>query len=216
MRRIIGLTLLWCSLPVLSGCGSGRPIHYYALDIPPAPQPPSSTYPITILVGHIGAPDLLQEDPIIYRTGPNEIGTYHYHHWAEPPVHMVKVMLFRRLRASGKYQSVAEMGSAARGDYVLQGRLDDFEEVDTGGIAALVTVEFELLDHKTGKTVWNHVYSRSEPVEGKAITDVVAALNRNLKQGMDEVISSLDAYFAANLNPASAPAPATSNSTGES
>ena len=44
-------------------------------------------------------------------TGPNEIGTYNYHHWAEPPARMVKVILIRQLRASGKYQSVADLGS---------------------------------------------------------------------------------------------------------
>jgi cholesterol transport system auxiliary component len=200
MRRTAGFVLLSLAVAGLGACGSGRPILYYTLEFPPAPQPSTSVYPITILVGRLGAPDLLQDEPIIYRTGPNEIGTYAYHHWAEPPARMIRVMLFRRLRSSGKYQSVSELGSAARGDYVLQGRLDDFEEVDTAaGIAALVTMELELVDRKTNKTVWSHVYSRSEPVPGKQIPDVVAALNGNLRQGLDEILSSLDAYFSANL-----------------
>jgi ABC-type uncharacterized transport system auxiliary subunit len=187
------------AIAVLSACGGGRPIRYYTVEAPPAPELSTSVYPITILIGRIGSPEILQDEAIAYRSGPNEIGTYDYHHWAEPPVRMVKVALVRRLRASGKYQSVAELGSSAQGDYVLQGRLYDFEEVDTGGIAALVSMEFELVDRRTHKTVWTHFYSRTVPVQGKEISDVVAGLDHNLSQGLTEVESGLDTYFSVNL-----------------
>lgn len=186
-------------LLLLGACGGGRPIRYYTVVAPPSPEPSASTYPVTVLIGRIGAPEILQGEPIVYRSGPNEIGTYDYHHWAEPPVLMVKVALVRRLRASGKYQSVAELGSSAQGDYVLQGRLYDFEEVDTGSMAALVSMELELFDRRTHKTVWSHFYSHSEPVQGKQISDVVSALDRNLSQGLTEVASSLDSYFMNSL-----------------
>ena len=186
-------------LATLGACGGGRPIRYYTVETPAAAAPSTSVYPITILIGHIGSPEILQTDAIAYRSGPNEIGTYDYHHWAEPPVRMVKVALVRRLRASGKYQSVGELGSSVQGDYVLQGRLYDFEEVDTGSIAALVSLEFDLFDRRTHKTVWTHFYSRSRPAQGREIADVVAALDRNLGEGLAEVASGMDAYFAANL-----------------
>jgi ABC-type uncharacterized transport system auxiliary subunit len=107
--------------------------------------------------------------------------------------------LIRQLQASGKYQSVAELGSSAQGDFVLQGRLNDFEEVDAGSTAALVTMEFELLDRKTGKIVWTHFYSHSEPVQGKEISEVVSALDHNLVRGVTEVAFELDAYFSAHV-----------------
>jgi ABC-type uncharacterized transport system auxiliary subunit len=184
----------------LGACGGGRPIRYYTVDPPPAPQPSTSVYPITLLIGRIGAPGILQDEPIAYRSGANEIGTYDYHHWVEPPVRMLKVILIRQLRASGKYQSVTELGSSAQGEFVLQGRLDDFEEVDAGSTAALVTMEFELLDRKTGKVVWTHYYSHSEPVQGKEISDVVSALDHNLVGGLTEVTLGLDVYFSAHAS----------------
>jgi ABC-type uncharacterized transport system auxiliary subunit len=198
IHRSVRLILISAAIAFLTGCGGGRPIRYYTVELPPAPEPSTSVYPVTVLIGHIGSPEILQGDAIAYRSGPNEIGTYDYHHWAEPPVRMVKVMLVRRLRSSGKYQSVAELGSSAVGDYVLQGRLYDFEEVDTSGIAALVSMEFELVDRRTRKTVWTHFYSRSVPVQGKEISDVVAGLDHDLAQGLTEVESGLDAYFSAN------------------
>jgi ABC-type uncharacterized transport system auxiliary subunit len=200
VRRMSRFILVSLAAMLISACGSGRPIRYFTMELPAAPEPATSVYPVTVLVGRIGAPEILQDDPIVYRSGPNEIGTYAYHQWAEPPAQMVKDMLMRRLRASGKYRSVNELGSSAQGEYVLHGRLYDFEEVDTGSITALVSMEFELFDRRIHKTVWTHYYSHSTPVQGKEIPDVVSALNHNLAQGLTEIVSGLDAYFAANVH----------------
>ncbi len=199
-RRIPCIAVLLATLG-LCACGGGHPIKYYTVEFPPAPQPTTSVYPIALLIGRIGAPEILQDEPIAYRSGPNEIGVYDYHHWIEPPERMVRIALLRQLRSSGRYQSIAELGSLARGEFVLQGRLYDFEEVDTdGSVAALVTMEFQLLDRKDGKILWDHFYSRSEPVQGREISDVVTALNRNLDQGLSEVTSGVDAYFSSRLS----------------
>jgi len=198
MRRIFLIPLLLAAA-TLAACGSGRPIRYYTVNVPAAPAPATSVYPVTLLIGHIGGPGILMDQPIAYRVGPNEIGTYQYHLWDEPPVQMLKTSLLRQLRASGKYQSVAELGSSAQGEYVLQGRLYDFEEVDAAGTSGLVSMEFELYDRKDRKMVWSRFYSHSEPVQGKDIADVVSALDRNLRNGLDEVVSGLDGYFSANL-----------------
>jgi ABC-type uncharacterized transport system auxiliary subunit len=203
MRRTIFLIPVLLAAVTLAACGSGRPIRYYTVDLPPAPEPATSVYPVTLLIGHIGGPEILMDQPIAYRVGPNEIGTYQYHLWDEPPVQMLKISLLRRLRASGKYQSVAELGSSAQGDYVLQGRLYDFEEVDASSMSGLVSMEFELYDRKERKVVWSHFYSHSEPVQGKNIADLVSALDHNLRQGLDELVSGLDAYLSANLHPKS-------------
>ena len=197
MRRTIPCMGVLLAALGFGACGGGRPIRYYTMELPPAPQPSASVYPVALLIGRIGAPGILEDEPIAYRSGPNEIGTYDYHHWVEPPVQVLKAMLIRQLRASGKFQSVAELGSSAQGEFVLQGRLDDFEEVDAGSTTALVTMEFDLFDRKTGKIVWTHFYSRSEPVQGKEIPDVVSALDHNLVRGLAEVVSGLDQYFSA-------------------
>jgi ABC-type uncharacterized transport system auxiliary subunit len=62
-----------------------------------------------------------------------------------------------------------------------------------------VTMDFELLDRKTAQIVWTHFYSRSEPVQGKEVPDVVAALDHNLVQGLTEVSAGLDLYFSAHF-----------------
>jgi cholesterol transport system auxiliary component len=198
MRRMIRFTLVAMATAALGSCLGGKPTKYYTVALPPAPPPVTSAFPVTLLIGHIGAPEILEDQPIVYRSGQNEIGTYEHHQWAEPPTQMVKTMLIRRLRASGKYQSVAQVGSSTQGEFVLRGRLYNFEEVDQGGgVSARVSMEFELIDRRTHKAVWNRLYTHTEPVQGKEIPDVVAALDRNLEQGLSQVESGLDAYFSA-------------------
>src|SRR5579863_6678857 len=198
MRRMIAIALVALGAATLSGCGGGPPIRYYTVELPVAPAQPASGHPYSLLIGHIAAPEILREEPIAYRTGKNEIGIYQYHFWVEPPVQMLRITLVRMLRSSGKYQSVTELGSSAQGDYVLQGRLYDFEEVDSaGGIAALVSMEFDLVDGRSRKTVWTHFYSHSEPVQGEDLPDVVSALDHNLTQGLNELESGLDGYIGS-------------------
>ena len=54
----------------LGSCGGGRPIRYYTVELPPAAQPSTNVYPITLLIGRIGAPEILQDDAIAYRYRP--------------------------------------------------------------------------------------------------------------------------------------------------
>src|SRR5215472_8980810 len=105
MRRLITCVVGLLAAVGLSGCGTGRPIKYYTLELPPAPKPSGNPYPLTLLIGRITAPEILQDGPIAYRSGPNEIGVYNYHHWMEPPVRMARLALIQQLRASGRYGS---------------------------------------------------------------------------------------------------------------
>jgi ABC-type uncharacterized transport system auxiliary subunit len=109
---------------------------------------------------------------------------------------MLVNVLLRDLRNSGKYRAVDVLRSNSRGDYILYGRLYDFKEVSGSTLLARLTLDLELRETKTGATVWTHYYSHDEPVSGKDISAVVAALDRNAQRGMVEVKSSLDQYFS--------------------
>jgi ABC-type uncharacterized transport system auxiliary subunit len=198
MHRITQVVPIALLAVGLGGCGAPKPITYYAVQIPSAPAPSKHTYAVDILVGRIGGPSLLESAPIVYRTGTSAIGTYQYHRWVDPPVHMVKAKLIRMLRGSGEYQSVGSLGSTPGAEFVVQGTLHEFAEVDGESITGLVTIEFELYNRKTAKILWSHFYSDREPVESKQIQDVVEALDRNLDRGLKEVVAGLGRYFAAN------------------
>jgi len=99
------------------------------------------------------------------------------------------------------------MRSGTGGDYVLRGRLYDLREVSESTLAARVSFEFELRDSKTGTTVWSRNYSHDEPVDGKNVNAVVAAMDRNVQSGLHEVIGGLEQYFSSHTAVASTVAP---------
>jgi ABC-type uncharacterized transport system auxiliary subunit len=198
MNRPIRSILLSLFALTLSGCGSTKPIRYYTIQSPTAPALPNGTHEVSLLVAGISGSEIFRRSPIAYRIGANEIGSYQYSQWAEPPVEIIQNSLIRLLLASGNYQSVASFSSASGGQFVVRGRLNDFEEVDGANITGLVSMEFDLYDRKSGKVVWSHSYSQSEPVQGKEISAIVQALDINLDRGLKEVAAGLNQYFATN------------------
>ena len=181
-----------------AGCGAARPSKYYQLTVPPdsGPVANANPLPITLLIGRITAPALYREDQIVYSTGGESMGTYEYQKWSEPPTEMIAEIMLRQFRSSGRYHGVYTLRSDIRGDFLLHGHLYDFREVEGSPVVGRVTMELELRDIKSGFVVWTHFYTRDEPASGKDTGAVVAALNKNIQQGITEFRSSLDQYFA--------------------
>jgi ABC-type uncharacterized transport system auxiliary subunit len=180
-----------------AGCATTRPVHYYTLA--PASAPADQTKPDgpTILVGLIATPEFLQDARIRYRSGANETGSYEYHRWTERPGAMVRDSLVRALRASGRYQRVLESSSSAMGDYLVLGKVYEFSEVDDPAIRTKISLQLELIDKKTNRTVWDHRFEREEPANGKNIKDVVGSMDRNLQQLASETATEIDKFLAS-------------------
>lgn len=206
MNPKLAAAFLLLSVALAAGCGAARPSKYYQLTMPNdvAADPPSDSYPVSLLLGSLMASHLYREDHIVYSSGNESMGAYEYHRWAEPPTEMIEEVLLRQLRASGRYRGVNFLRSGARGDYVISGRLYDFKEVAGSPLLARVTFELAMRDNKTASSVWSHYYSHDEPVSGKDVSAIVAALNRNVHRGVNEFRSSLNEYFSAHpVNPPS-------------
>ena len=182
----------------VSGCGAARPSKYYELTIPADPPAAerSDSIPVTLLLGGFTTTHLYREDRIVYGSGPEELGTYEYQRWAEPPTEMIEDILMRELRASGRFRTVRMRRSNVRGDFVIRGRLYDFKEVTGNPVSARVTLEVEMRDVNTGATVWSHYYTHDEAAREKDVAAIVTALDQNVHQGIKEVVASLDHYFS--------------------
>lgn len=193
------LGLLAASIGLASGCGAARPSKYYQLTPPTAStvSPTQDPLPISLLLGTMMTSHLYREDRIVYSSEREQMGTYETERWSEPPVEMMQAVLLRKLRGSGRYRDVNTLRSGAHGDYLLRGRLYDFKEVSGKSLVARLSFDLELHDTKTNGTVWTHTYISDEPVSGKDVPSVVAALNRNVQRAAEEVSSGLEQYFAA-------------------
>ena len=183
---------------LLTGCGAAPRSKYYQLSVPSGvPTVQASDAQVKLLIGSLSASHLYREDGIVYSRGAEEMGTYEHQRWAEPPTEMIEEVLLRELRSSGHYLAVQPHRTSASGDFLIRGRLYDFREVDASPLAARVTFDLEMRDVKTGATVWTHYYTHDEPVSGKDVPAVVAALDQNVQRGVKDVAASLDQYFAA-------------------
>jgi len=190
--------LVFC-LAIMNGCGAARPSKFYQLTVPndPVSAEDRATYPAALLLGPITTSHLYRDDRIVYTSNGEAMGTYEYARWAEPPSEMIADLLLRELRSSRRYRQVYSLRSDVRGDYLLRGHLYDFREISGNGLAARVSFEFELRDSKTGAIVWTRSYTHDEPVAGKDVPAVVAALDRNVQNGLREITAGLEQYFVA-------------------
>jgi ABC-type uncharacterized transport system auxiliary subunit len=186
---------------LLAGCISSRPIVVYTIDPPPPPEVQAKPDGPVLLVGAIVTPELLQDRRIRYRIGANETGAYEYHRWAERPGAMVQASLVGALRASGRYRRVLEASSAASGDYLLRGKLQEFGEVDRASAQAQINtkiaVQLELVDTKSNRVVWDRLIEGEEPVGVKDVAAVVQALDRNLQKVVSRTVADVDAFLSA-------------------
>jgi ABC-type uncharacterized transport system auxiliary subunit len=197
MRSMISILLTIAGCLAGAGCVSNRPVHYYTLGAAPPSRNQGKPDGLILMVGNIATPEALQDGRIRYRAGSNEAGAYEYHRWTERPGSMVRNALIRALRDSGKYQRVLESSSFTNGDYLLRGRLDEFDEVDRASIHTIISLHVELIDRKTNHNVWDRTVEREEPVNGKGVVDVVQSLDRNLHQVVRETTGEIDRFLAA-------------------
>jgi len=191
---LVGLTAL--SVLLAAGCAPTRPVHYYTLA--PVSTPAFQLNPAgpTMLVGVIMTPEFLQDARIRFRAGSNETGSYEYHRWVARPGAMVGESLVHALRASGRYRRVMEAYSSAAGDYLLRGRLYEFDEVDNPAIQTKISLHLVLIDTKTNRDVWSHPFEREEPASGKSIEEVVRSMDHNLQQVVNEAVAEIDRFVA--------------------
>jgi ABC-type uncharacterized transport system auxiliary subunit len=180
-----------------AGCVATRPVHYYTLGPGGSGATRSKPGGLILLVGNIATPEALQDGRIRYRTGSNEAGAYEYHRWTERPGSMVRNALIRALRDSGKYQRVLESGSSVNGDYLLRGKLEEFDEVDGASIQTKISLHVELVELKTNQNVWDHMLDREDTVSSKTVVEVVQSLDRNLRHVVSDTAGEVDRFLTS-------------------
>jgi len=200
LRRISQIAAFGLLLAMAAGCASTRPTKYYVLDAPATPVATTQApIPVRLIVGRVTGSRLYHDTRLVYGTSTVQLGTYDYHRWSEPPVGFLQDMLVATLRQSGQYRSVSRMGSSAKGDYIVRGHLDALDEIDKPALAGRFTFQLELFDPGTGAVVWSSSYNHDEPVQGKEVSAIVEALDRNVATGLQQLTSGLSQYLAAHV-----------------
>jgi ABC-type uncharacterized transport system auxiliary subunit len=186
---------------VLAGCG-GKILypHYYVLEIPPAPKAMAASprLPATVAVRRFETPPYLRQGRIVYRQAPAEIGFYDYHRWAEDPAVTVTAAAIESLRSSHIFASVKPYDGQGQQDYLMAGRLERLEEIDSAsGVQVAAKVSAELVDLRTGAIVWTGDGHESLTVETRNVDSVVVEMSHAVQTSIARMVASLDQQLVA-------------------
>jgi uncharacterized lipoprotein YmbA len=186
-----------CTVALLfAGCG-GKILypHYYALDIPPAPIPATADarLPATLAVRRFETLPYLRQGRIVYRQGPAEIGFYEYHRWAADPAATVTTAVIDSLRSSRLFSFVKPYDGQGQQDYLMSGRLDRLEEIDSGSsVQVEAKLSAELVDLRTNATLWTGDADQTLGVETRDVNSVVVEMSHAVQKSIDRLVASLD------------------------
>jgi len=178
---------------LLIGCAGVKYPTYYTLDLPSVPDPsPPKAATSSVAVRQFRSVEYLRGGPIVYRSSPEQIGYYAYHRWAVDPRNVVTNAIMERLRAQGMFADVRVYDGHSEPDYILSGRLEKLEEVDDRKrVGVKVALSAQLVDVRTGQTVWTNYASDSGGVEQRSLNAIVAEMSRTTDRAIQNLLSSI-------------------------
>jgi len=195
MSRLLGRLAAACLLlAALLGvsCGSVPRTYYYTLRTPPPPAASDPNTNFVLGVDRFRAPEMLRDDRIVYYESPTQMNFYQYHRWGSDPASMLSELAAHWLDGLGVFSQVRMLPLREPVDYILRGRLFNFEEVDyEGGGKARVSLELTLMRSRDRQGVWSMRRQVEVPINETGITGVVNAVNAASFQLLREAIPGL-------------------------
>ena len=191
-KRSIAISYLVGALLILAGCGGAvKYPNYYALHIPPPPDPPTQEgVRASLAVREFRSPNYLHQGAIVYKTSPEQIGFYNYHRWGIDPREVVTNAVTDRLRASGNFTQVKAYDGRSDVDYILTGRIEKLEEVDyDGGVKVEVAITAQMTNLTTGAAVWTNSVDEMGTVGQRDVAAVVSEMNRAVERAIEKLLT---------------------------
>jgi len=190
------LTSMVCAAALLSANCGGRVRYpkYYTFEIPTPLKlaPDSARMPIALAVRRFETPAYLRQGRIVYRETPEAVDFYEYHRWAAEPGPTVTTALIDSIRSARLFSFVKPYDGEDKPDYLLTGRLERLDEVDYGGAVRVeAKLSAELVDVRTGMTVWAGDAVATSNVESSSVNSIVAAMSRALQMNIDRLVTDM-------------------------
>jgi len=196
LLTVLFLLLIAACTPARS---PGRAFEYYILEYPsPAigDRPPVSEL---LTVERFSAAQAFNSTAMVYRSSPSVLNAYTYHRWKSPPPEMTTDRVLRDLRDSGLFRAVFSDYDEADARFILQGRLEEFLEIEDGeGRKAFLSLDVTLLDRSRREAargvIFQKAYRALEPLETHSPAAFARAMSRAMEQVSRQMTS--DVYGA--------------------
>lgn len=193
---IVGV--LW--LASVLGCASQAPVpedNFYRLQLDTAIAA-SSKLPATVAVARLQSSGVNNARALVYHdvSQPLQLRQYHYHYWIDTPPRLLQEELVSYLRRTGFAERVLSAAPGVRADYLISGKIRQFEESRSPqGSAVTVALELELLRRRDRKILMVKDYTHREAVNGTSMHDVAHAytnsVTRIFRSFVDDISQNL-------------------------
>ena len=188
-------------MTLLAACGGKiPPTHYYVLELPSAPMATADPLPFVAVVMPFRASRMLTQDRIVYRPAEGQVGFYEYHRWAEDPRETITSTMVSRLRARKTFETVLTFDGRSKSDFLIQGRVENMEEVDRGGTVSVhVKLSAELVSTEDRKPLWQGTSEAKGQVSIGEVSAVVTEMSRATQTSLSKLVADLDQFVRSNV-----------------
>lgn len=192
-RRVTALvaTLL------LASCGTTPKESFYTLSSAPPVESPASS--VSVHVGPVSIPDAVDRNPMVIRTGPNQVDIDDFHRWAEPlKAAIPRVLAANLARELGGARVSSGRQANAGADYRVAVEVARFES----SLAEGATLEASwTVTGKAGTPVHGRTLARAPAASGDH-AGIASAHSRALDQLAKEIAAAISPRPASSRPPA--------------
>ncbi|MFO1302345.1 MAG: PqiC family protein [Burkholderiales bacterium] len=193
--------LLIAATLVLAACASTPQSRFYTLGGAPAPPLPSST--LSIVVGPVTIPAVVDRPEIVVTVSENEVWLDEFNRWAGPLGEAIAVATAEDLGAAlGTPRATAAVQGAADADYRVSVEVQRFESAP--GSYALLDAVFTVRRTSDGRAATGRTTAREAPSD-KSYAELAAAHSRAVARLAGDIAATTRTLAAQ------APRPATPN-----
>jgi ABC-type uncharacterized transport system auxiliary subunit len=192
--------ILFLGILCLSGClpGNKPPQLTEQFTIEYARTEPLKLTPVphTIRIERFSTAQAYNSLSMIYKPESYRLASYNYNRWRVTPGDMVTDYLVRDLRDSGMFIGVFSYREMENARFVLEGGVEEFLEVDTGGAGrALLSLSIALIDttqsEVTKRLIFQRNYRREEPLKEQAPAALAQGMSAAMKKLSGEVAKDI-------------------------
>ena len=186
MKYIVAATLL------LAGCMSLAklpPREYYVLNDlgTAAVSMRGEQNDRALLISETSVSPFYDTQSLVFSRAPGQRAYYQFAAWTERPGSRLTELLLRRLYARGSFRSVSATSAGAKGDLVLNTRLEEiYHDASASPGSVRIEMSAELVDRVQHAIVAQRSFAQSAPTGADTAPAAVVAFDRALTTLLDE------------------------------
>ena len=191
-----GLLLIGAVLSLtLWSCASGpAPVdHYYQIDAGVPDAPLANKLEGSLQVDRLRTDALMGERQLLYKktADASEIRQHPYQRWSDPPAILLQTELIAFLSAATAADTVMSATARVKPDYVVSGRILNFERVLEPNVRAVVEIQLAVTRTAGEEILVNHSYREERTAENSTIAASAVAFSEAVHAIFEQFLSDL-------------------------